>query len=73
MQVKSTVVNHMEYWSRLDEETLKRLVAEAVAKEAGIDLAAAGVTVERCWITSSSGGLRTTEYSAEVLIKVERP
>lgn len=72
MQVKTTLVNHMEYWTRLDEAALKRLVVEAVAKEAGLDLSAAGVSVERCYITSRSGGLSTTEYSAEVLIKAAR-
>jgi hypothetical protein len=69
--VTSTQVNEERHFARISGKDLERIVAAAVAAQAGIDLDAVGVRVERCWIdrkVTDRGG----EGEAEVLIVVDR-
>lgn len=70
--VHTTTVAETRHRAHLDEKQLHALIAQAVAEQAGVDLAAENVRVERVWISSNSGSInRGTEYSAEVSLVVD--
>lgn len=71
INVNATSVDERRFFARIEGKDLQQIVAEAVAKAAGIDLDGCGVRVDHCWITtkdSSTGHVPT----AEVVIVQDR-
>lgn len=70
--VNTTNVAETRHRATLDEKQLHALIVQAVAEQAGVDLSAKNVRVERVWISSNSGSInRGTEFSAEVSLVVD--
>lgn len=70
--VHTTHVAETRHRAHLDEEQLHALIAQAVAEQAGVDLDAENVRIERVWISCNSGSInRAAVYSAEVTLVVD--
>lgn len=67
LEINSTRVDEVRHRARLDEAQLHALIAQAVAEQAGVDLQAGNVRIERIWLRCDSSSInRGAEYSAEV-------
>ena len=70
--VNTTRVDEVRHSARLDETQLHELIAQAVAEQAGVDLQAGNVRIERIWLHADSSSInRGTKYSAEVVLVVD--
>ncbi|WP_454710967.1 hypothetical protein [Cupriavidus nantongensis] len=69
IDVTRSVVDEERYFAVLDEKQLERLIAQAVATAAGVDLDQPGVYVKRAYVTSrdSSTGPRK-EAHCEIVV-----
>jgi hypothetical protein len=69
--VGTAEVDEVRHIAHLSEKQLEQLVAEAVAKAAGVDLAQPGTYVKTCYVSSSNTS-RGPEYTARCEIVVDR-
>ncbi|VTU37084.1 hypothetical protein [Variovorax sp. PBL-E5] len=67
INVNSVKVDQVQYSARLDGAALRQVLAEAVARSAGLDLGGHNVKVAKCFIHSDN----KSDAFAEVLITID--